>query len=391
MYFDAAPPLRPGVRYVLEFRGRVVLENGESFDANAEVTFYIDHAGGAPVLASVSPSDGGVIGTATPLVLSFSAPIDPNSFAREFDLQPSAETVISWDAPGQQVTVTPRDAWASLTTYTWKITRDLAAPDGTPTDVEHTGRFRIQLDSTSPTVVSVVPALRSTLAPTGNPLSDTGTDDALLISFSEDVNEESLASAFTLSPPTKGTLLRVSPGVFAFTPDARFVMDQTYTLHVGPSVADLSGNKLGIAFETTFIPAIPVQVVQSIEAVYASSSDTWNVFNTLDAKPITVDVAGKLTLNITFAEPFAVDSQVHMLSGILFEGYFPSSLSDPSLESVSWSGGRVVTLTYAGMTKSTLVTGNYYKLTLPGGAAASDNGSGSFLKDDVWLYFLANQ
>ena len=392
MYFEPAPALRPGTRYVMQYRGRVTLADGESFDANEEVPFYILHAGGGPQLQCAVPADGGIAGTTTPLVLSFSSPVDADSFAREFTLQPSAETLVGWSASRQQVTVAPKDAWTTLTTYTWTVSRDLSAPDGTPTGIDSTGRFRVQLDSTPPSVVAVQPGLRSTFAWTGNPLTDTGADDVLLFTFSEDVTDDSLASAFTLSPATRGTLLRVStgpPAVFAFVPDGRWVMGQAYTLRIGTAMADRCGNRLSTAYETSFTPAIPLQDVQSIQALHAPPPDTWTEYNTLDAKLITVEMDGTVTLVIRFGQSFTVDAEVHLLPGILFDAYFPSPLAAPSLVTASWSvDGKVLTLSYAGLQRSDAVTGNYYKLTLPGGAAASDNGAGSFLKDDVWLYFL---
>src|SRR5208283_946451 len=69
MYFDAAPPLRPGVRYVLAFRGRVTLENGQAFDAYEEVPFYVGRAGVGPALVSADPADGGICGINRPLIL----------------------------------------------------------------------------------------------------------------------------------------------------------------------------------------------------------------------------------------------------------------------------------------------------------------------------------
>ncbi|HTP58953.1 MAG TPA: hypothetical protein VMM82_08550, partial [Spirochaetia bacterium] len=58
MYFDPVPALRPGVRYVLGFRGRVTLENGQAFDADEQVSFYVGHPGPGPALLSADPSDG---------------------------------------------------------------------------------------------------------------------------------------------------------------------------------------------------------------------------------------------------------------------------------------------------------------------------------------------
>jgi hypothetical protein len=389
MYFDAAPPLLPGVRYVMTFRGRVTLENGEAFDANEVVTLYVSHPGAGPILLSSDPADGGVCGIARPLVLHFSAPVDANSFAREFDLQPSAETVVSWDAAALTATIAPKDGWSNLSTSSWRIGRDLAAPDGTPTGIEYAGRFRVQEDSTAPLVLSVVPALHDLLTPTGGDLDHTGADDALLITFSEDVRTDTVSSALTLTPSTRGSLMRVATGVFAFIPESRLLMAQSYTLRIAPAVEDLSGNKLAASYERTFTPDIPLQEVQSVKAVYASGGDTWTTFNTPEAKTITVDATGTLRLLITFKEPFSPDRRARMVSAIILEGYFPSSVPDPSLVSASWTGCELA-LSYADVQQSTADAGKYYKLTLPGGAASSDNGSGSFLKEDVWLYFLAS-
>jgi hypothetical protein len=392
MYFDPVPTLRPGVRYVFAYRGRVTLENGQAFDADEEVPFYVGHTGPGPGLLSSDPSDGEIVAIDRPLVLSFSTPVDANSFSREFDLQPSMETIVNWDVAGRVVTITPRDEWANLATYTWKTGKDMAAPDGTPIGIEYGGRFRVQEDSTAPMVTSIVPGIRATLSPTGNDLDHTSADDALLFNFSEDIRMDSLSSALTSTPMIKGTLLRVSMGVYALIPEAHLVMDQRYTLRIAETVADLSGNKMGLGYERSFTPDIPLQTVQFIKAVYAATEDEWTIFNTLDAKPVSIDVTGTLKLEIQFAEAFSLESRANLVSAILLDGFFPSSLADPSLVSVVWTGTGVQTLTliYGGLQKSTSEVGRYYKLLLPGGAASSDNGAGSFLKEDVWLYFYAS-
>ena len=141
MYFDPAPAFRPGVRHVLPFRGRVTLENGQAFDANEEVPFYVGHRGPGPALVSADPADGAIIGISQALVLRFSSAIDSNSFSREFDLQPSVEVTVAWDSLKQLAAVSPKDAWTNLATYAWTVGKDLAAPDGTPTGIEYSGEF----------------------------------------------------------------------------------------------------------------------------------------------------------------------------------------------------------------------------------------------------------
>jgi len=389
MYFDPAPPLRPGVRYLLSYRGRVTLENGQAFDSDEEVPFYMAHKGPGPSIVSSDPTDGGISGVNRPLVLSFSMQVDPNSFACEFGLQPSAETTVSWDASGRVVTVAPKVAWANLTTYSWKAGKNMAAPDGTPLGIERTGRFRVQEDSMAPAVVTIAPGIRSTFRSTGNDLDHTGADDALLFTFSEDIQAETLSSALTSTPTIKGALLRVSAGVFALIPDSRLVMGQRYTLRIAATVQDLAGNKMAQPFEQSFTPDIPLQAVQSIKAVYASTEDEWTAFNTLDAKSVSIDATGVLSLVIRFAQPFSRESGARYVAAVLLDGCFPSSLSDPSLVSALWSS-QTLSLVYTGLQKSTTDVSRYYKLTLPGGALSSDNGSGSFLKEDVWLYFFTS-
>jgi hypothetical protein len=387
MYFDAAPPLLPGVRYLLTFRGRVTLENGDAFDANEIATLYVSHGGPGPVLLSSDPADGATCGTQRPLVLRFSAPIDPNSFARQFNLQPSAETVVGWDLAGQVVTVAPRDAWSNLATCTWTVSRDLAAPDGTPTGIDYSGRFRVQEDSSAPLVLSIVPAIHDTLAPTGADLDHVGADDALLFTFSEDVRADTLSAALTVAPAAHGAVMRVSAGRFALVPDSRWVR-QPYTLQIAATVEDLAGNRLASPYERTFTPGIPGQAVTSIKAVYAASEDEWTEFNTFEAKQVTVDATGSLSLVIRFSEPFAATSRPHLVSAMTFSGWFPSSVPDPSLVTVVWSDGSTLALTWTGLQKSETGIDHYYKFLVPGGSS-SDNGSGSLLEEDVWLYFVA--
>ena len=84
-----------------------------------------------------------------------------------------------------------------------------------------------------------------------------------------------------------------------------------------------SGNKLAFPYERSFTPDIPIQTVLSVKAVYASTENEWTVFNTLDAKPVSIDVTGTLQLVIRFAVPFSVDSGAKLVSAITAGWFFP--------------------------------------------------------------------
>ena len=48
-----------------------------------------------------------------PVTIEFSAPMDPRSVAAALKVQPSVAVVLSWDAAGRVLTVTPQHRWAA--------------------------------------------------------------------------------------------------------------------------------------------------------------------------------------------------------------------------------------------------------------------------------------
>jgi hypothetical protein len=388
LYFTPEPPLKPGVRYVLGYHGLVTLADGRSFQADVDVPFFSVHAGLGPLFSYSAPADGGIATTATPLVLGFARKVDAGSFAREFSLQPSDEIRYSWSADGTVVTISPESSWQNLATYSWSIGKELEAADGTPSGVAESGRFRVQADSIAPAVLSVQPATRDTFAALAPTLDDIRAYDAILLTFSEDLKTDTLSSSFSLDPAVKGAIVRISPGLFAYSPQERFLMSQRYVLKIASSVEDLSGNKLAQQYSSAFTPLIPVQSIVSIQATCDGSTVSWTGAEIAahPEKVVDVSIDGEASLAIEFALPFtSAEARARMPIAISLEGYFPNSTADPALITAQWIPSATLVLTYDGLVRSDAAIRRYYKLLIPGGSGSPDNGEGSYLEGDAWL------
>jgi len=78
--------LTPGKRYTLEFSGQVRAADGRVFSQAIAVPFYSASDALPGVLRSFSPLDGASASVTVPLVLNFSAAMDPASFETGFSL-----------------------------------------------------------------------------------------------------------------------------------------------------------------------------------------------------------------------------------------------------------------------------------------------------------------
>ena len=98
-------------------------------------------------------------------------------------------------------------------------------------------------------------------------------------------------------------------------------------------------------------------------------------------------VGAEITVTINFSmnidEQFK-DTAYKMIS---VSSYFPSSAASPSILHALWISDSQLEILYKGFTKSTL-NKNYYVLKLTGGNKNILSTEGSFLKDDICVYFI---
>ncbi len=93
-----------------------------------------------------------------------------------------------------------------------------------------------------PTVLSVSPEDGAEAAVT----------DTITVTFSEDMDKETVENGFTLSPAVDGSLSWEGKSVLVFIPDMVFEEQTSYTVTIAATAADLAGNTLGSAVTWSF-------------------------------------------------------------------------------------------------------------------------------------------
>lgn len=172
-----------------------------------------------------------------PVVIDFSAPMDPAAVAAAMKVQPSAAIKASWMNSGRSLRIAPRSAWEPGRFYTITIADTAVDAAGTPLSAPLRVIFftrerpAAQLAATRASGKAVHP------------------DTAIAIRFSEPVSTAAVMKAFSVEPPVDGTVTAAAePGEggggassFTWTPAAALEPGRTYVFRLEGSVADEDG------------------------------------------------------------------------------------------------------------------------------------------------------
>ncbi len=397
LFFRPVPPLKPGVRYLFRFSGTLETAEGGHFDVDLEVPFFAGSRKALPHLIASQPADGDDLDCEGTLVFTFSRSMDPGSFARALSIEPYRGYGIGWNGDFSAASVTPEERWEPNTLYTWSIDDTAEAGSGEPLASAETGRFITRTDTVPPRFVSLLPARQ-----TGGSyleMPSLARDDVIKITFTEDVDTESLDSAFTVRPALPGSFSRIASGVLIYTPENFFVMGAEYFITLGTEVEDRAGNRMQEEVRLSLRPGIPPQEVLMVRftgaAVHTLFPDDWG----LPVFPV-IDFTGggpeyTQTVEIELAEPMEEPFRSVFTRGITLEAYFPPSLLSPVIENITWGPGNSdITFQAEGFVKSPPAPGPekaLYRLTIPGGPDLSINRNGSYLEEEVQIIIEAER
>jgi hypothetical protein len=385
--FTPVPPLPLNVRHVLSFSGELDTTDGRSFAVAIEVPFFVGSAAQPPSLTDHQPADGATAGVSTPLALTFSDPMDADSFQQGFTLDPSTDFQVTWSADQKVATISPRDRWSSLALYTWEVRDTVRATSGARLGLSHSGSFLVQEDGAAPAVVDTQPAIfqGDVFSFPGGTLNDLRARDCIYIRFSEAVSLDKLQDAFSLDPSIRGHFLQAGPNDFAFVPEENYQMGATHHLVISTGLEDLAGNAMAADYHEWFLPSIPVLEVQSITPFGQQAITT---FNTSDPVAVTVAPGGELKFTIEFSADFDPESMASVPFLIACENYFPDSFVQPELRQAAWPNPNTLEVIFTGLATAVPPAHCYYRLTLPGGLNGIANADGSYLKENVWVFLV---
>ncbi len=405
LIFTPLSPFAPGRLHSLALEGTVRTVAGRSFAESISIPFFVGTDTAAPILTRVEPTDGSVVGATDAVLLAFSQPIDEGSFRDALSVSPSTELSVSWSGSFTVAKVAPAGRWSPQRLHTWRLSTQCRSQGGIALGRAWTGSFLVQGDGIAPQVLSTAPAEVSGAVVTPLPagLSTLRYEEAILITFSKEIDLASLVEAFSLSPPHPGTMRRISPTLFAYVTASGWLMGQEYLLTISRALTDLSGNPLPAPYRELFTPAIPEQLVAEItlSGDLASSAGSLLLPTALLNSPAPLLLAWvmrsmkpdselELAATLRFACAYDAAYRSALVDGIELAGYFPPDLPDPEVTQVGWLDSRTLRISYLGFRRSTIDPANgtgalYYRLTVPSGPELTANQEGSFLARPVTL------
>ncbi len=407
--FKPYQSLITGYRYNFKYQGELETSSGLNFSVNSDIPFYAGTNESLPVLIDYSPFSGAITNVYEPIKFKFSKAMNTKLFEEYFSVNPSSELDFSWDDDKTTVTISPNKKWTNLSLLEWKLPTKITDSTGEPLPIEYSDNFLIQLDTTSPELMYIVPSILNTTgqysALTNLSLEDVENSNDIYIEFDEGIDFSSLSSAFSITPDMDGHIKQLSNSKFVYIKGNDFEPDKEYSITIEKGMTDLSGNKIPADLNFTFKPNIPPIVIEDISIIYKggniSISDAQFNSTKLIQMPASFTYFGSnekdyalqfvITINTSYLEEEILAKQ-NLIQTIGCELTFPQSqsYSSPYLYNSNWNAsGNSITLEFRGFAIATNDEPIYYKFNMASGSSSSANKSGSYLLDDVYFYFNA--
>ncbi len=190
----------------------------------------------APQVIASDPLPGGEIAANAPITVRFDQPMDQQSVAAAFAIEPAVKGALSWPEPAVAV-FTPAETLAEGQTYRVRVADSAASVNG-QTLLEP---VEFALQTTGPlTVAQLSPKDGATAI---------GTDAAITVVFNKPVvplvssgEQAGLPQPLTFDPPVAGTGEWTSTSIYRFVADPALGGATRYTVSVDPALTDLTGS-----------------------------------------------------------------------------------------------------------------------------------------------------
>ncbi|MCX7787260.1 MAG: Ig-like domain-containing protein [Spirochaetes bacterium] len=398
LYFLPEPELIIGARYTLSFSGTLRDSKGHSYEKYVTVPFFYQYKSeSSPYIQSVTPSRGEIVSGNQGIVITFNQEMDPSSFEKGFSLSPRTPYEVRWSNSDRTVQVSPQKKWEDRTLYNLTFGEGITGREGIPLAPTQPTTFLVQEDTDCPYVRSVEVALDD-----GVSFPPIGTDlDALLhaldpirITFSEPMDTKKTRSAIRIIPALPGIWTWLDDRVLLFLPTVGWESGVSYTLQLGNSAEDCSGNPILPFTPLSFTPQmnpLTLEILLAEDGILLhgeTCSPSQSIPLSL-SPPAWSDYTFRFTfLNgsfLTDAEKLSVQKRIQLTC------IFPPSAASPIPQGYSWVGGNQLSITYTGLSPSTITETYYYLLTLKGGDGGICTTTGRGLSKDLKQLFVTGR
>ncbi|PKL18186.1 MAG: hypothetical protein CVV49_07255 [Spirochaetae bacterium HGW-Spirochaetae-5] len=221
------------------------------------------------------------VNNSTGVLPDFFVEIEFSSDVNRTDIEDNFSIKGSGDVPGnfqwingKRFRYIPVNPVTKTGRYLMEITRNVRDTDGNTMDTDFLSDFYIGTDFTPPAVLSSDPPFTTGAA------YNIAVNQNLTINFSKSMNRESVEKGFSLSPDVTGYFVwsESSPGLansrITYTLLVQMAYGKLYSMSVGGSAMDISGNSLGRDYRVNFItgsdftPPTVAGIYDSAAAVY---------------------------------------------------------------------------------------------------------------------------
>jgi|GEM_PF-560548 len=401
LFFVPSVPWSAGLRYALRLSGTISALDGRELLLSKDIPFYAVSRSSLPYLRSFAPPDGASVGiNSTVLELNFSLPMDTRLTEATLDFGVSGEKIFEWLDDCRSLRVysdKPLNPW---TVYRWSVSEKARSREGAPLAKEVSGRFVTDLDREFISVVRVLP-LMPPGSNTGTGLwggwvpaalsleQGLGSGHGIGVEFSKPPESDSLRRSFGFVPPLPGRVEMLSPVSAVFIPSADPQPETVYSLRISGSLRDTEGLKMGDDYVISFRTDIPFLRVLSLSP---GKDEPGTTFASGDRFPVPVNTGGIVQIIIHFSLPF--DSEMPSIREecafrISVRPFFPLTLAPVSLRTARWLSSDRLLMEWEGLDGGGPGEPHYYRLLIPGGSGGVNNGKGSYLNEDFFLFLEA--
>lgn len=201
----------------------------------------------APLVSATVPSDGAQqVAVATNLTFSFLFPMNRSATVGALELDPDLAAQAFWSLDSRTLTVVPQPAWPAGSLIEAILGEGARTADGIGFDAPYEINF-----TTAPAVVRT-PAPEVVGSTPGAGATEVGLSATVVVTFSEAMEAEATASAFSVAPAVPGGRTTVNGTTLLWTAAAPFSPSTTYTIDVATNATALDGATLGQAWSAAF-------------------------------------------------------------------------------------------------------------------------------------------
>ena len=381
--------LSPGIRYTLQVKGQYVSREGQILEADVLRFFYYKTDEYDPLrVLSFSAADDTPVSDSQPLIIHFNRAPDEASLLKNLSISP--ETPYNYILENSDLELTPRESWENLTDYTLTLEKELTCRKGHFLDPPFESSFSVVSGTALPAVLLSGAAegdLTRGFPYRGDGSQLPGFKDAFRISFSEEMDKDSVENAFSLNPYPGGDLFWIDKKELIFLPAEGWLMEQVYELRIDGSAMSLEGIPLGEDFSRSFKADIPLMGLNSLECLKDGGLilSLLNSFSAVDL-PASEVSPFDILFRLTFSSPFVTEQEKQKAQEMisLYETF--SSGGSPRAASWSWSSDYTLTILYSGF-MAEKDREHYYMLEIQGGEWGLRNDRGSFLPESLYQLF----